>query len=84
MSMCVYTHTHICCCIVASVTSDSLQSYGLQPTRLLCPWNSPGKNLEWVVMLSSRGSSQLRDWTWVSCITGRLFTTELSGKPIHI
>ena len=24
--------------------SDSLQLYGLQPTRLLCPWDSPGKN----------------------------------------
>ena len=23
---------------------DSLQHYGLQPTRLLCPWDSPGKN----------------------------------------
>ena len=23
---------------------DSLQPYGLQPTRLLCPWDSPGKN----------------------------------------
>ena len=27
-----------------SVVSNSLQSYGLQPTRLLCPWDSPGKN----------------------------------------
>ena len=27
-----------------SVLSDSLQPYGLQPTRLLCPWDSPGKN----------------------------------------
>ena len=26
--------------------SDSLQPYGLQPTRLLCPWDSPGKNPE--------------------------------------
>ena len=26
--------------------SDSLQSYGLQPARLLCPWDFPGK--EWV------------------------------------
>ena len=26
-----------------SVVSDSLWSYGLYPTRLLCPWNSPGK-----------------------------------------
>ena len=24
--------------------SDSLQHHGLQPTRLLCPWDSPGKN----------------------------------------
>ena len=24
--------------------SDSLRPHGLQPTRLLCPWNSPGKN----------------------------------------
>ena len=26
------------------VMSDSLQPHGLQPTRLLCPWDSPGKN----------------------------------------
>ena len=29
-----------------SVVSDSLRPHGLQPTRLLCPWNSPGKNTE--------------------------------------
>ena len=28
---------------VASVMSDSLQHYGLYPTRFLCPWDSPGK-----------------------------------------
>ena len=27
-----------------TVVSDSLQPRGLWPTRLLCPWNSPGKN----------------------------------------
>ena len=26
------------------VLSDSLQPDGLQPTRHLCPWSSPGKN----------------------------------------
>ena len=31
-------------CQVASVVSDSLHPYGLQPTRLLCPWDSPGKH----------------------------------------
>ena len=33
-----------CCCQVASVVSDSVRPHGLQPTRLLCPWDSPGKN----------------------------------------
>ena len=27
-----------------SVMSDSLQTYGLKPTRLPCPWASPGKS----------------------------------------
>ena len=27
-----------------SVVSDSSQSHGLQPTRLLCPWDFPGKS----------------------------------------
>ena len=30
----------------SSQLSDSLQPYGLEPTRLLCPWDSPGKNTE--------------------------------------
>ena len=29
---------------VTSVVSDSVRPHGLQPTRLLCPWDSPGKN----------------------------------------
>ena len=27
-----------------SAVSDSLRPHGLQPARLLCPWDSPGKN----------------------------------------
>ena len=35
----------LCVCVcVCSVMSSSLQSHGLQPARLLCPWNFPGKN----------------------------------------
>ena len=35
-----------CVCGVksSSVVSYSLQPHGVQPTRLLCPWNSPGQN----------------------------------------
>ena len=32
------------CMCVCSVMSDSLQPHGLQPTRLLCPWDLPGMN----------------------------------------
>ena len=31
-------------CVSCSVVPSSLPPHGLQPTRLLCPWNSPGKN----------------------------------------
>ena len=33
-------------CVSHSVVSDSLRPHRLQPTRLLCPWNSPSKNTE--------------------------------------
>ena len=37
--------------------------------------------LEWVTFSFSRGSSQSRDQTQVSCIAGGFFTVELLGKP---
>ena len=33
-----------CCCQVASVVSYSVRPQRRQPTRLPCPWDSPGKN----------------------------------------
>ena len=33
-----------CCCCVASVVSNSVRPHRWQPTRLPCPWDSPGKN----------------------------------------
>ena len=102
--------------VSCSVVSDSFHAHRLQPTRLLCPWNSPGKNtgmgshsllqgifptqgsnpglphrrqilyqlshkgspkiLEWIAYPFSRGSSQPRNQTTVSCIAGRLFTNQ--------
>ena len=32
------------CVLSHSVMSNSLQPHGLQPARLLCPWNFPGNN----------------------------------------
>ena len=36
---------------------------------------------EWIAISFSRGSSRPRDWTLVSCITGRLFTNWTTRKP---
>ena len=38
--------------------------------------------LEWVAISSSRGSSPLRDWTWVSRIAGRFFTVQATREAL--
>ena len=48
----------VCVCSVASLMSDSLRPCGLQPAKLLYPWDSPGKNTGMVSMPLSRVSSQ--------------------------
>ena len=35
---------HPMCVLITSVVSNFFQPFGLQPTRLLCLWDSPGKN----------------------------------------
>ena len=36
--------TFLCVCVSHSIMSDSSRPHGLQLSRLLCPWDSPGKN----------------------------------------
>jgi len=40
----ILRNTAAACCQVAPVVSNSVRPHGLQPTRLLRPWDSPGKN----------------------------------------
>ena len=42
--LCTTTSILVVCVLSHSVMYNSLQPHGLQPTRLLCPWDSPGKN----------------------------------------
>ena len=36
----------VCVCVIGcSVMCNSLRPHGLSPTRLLCPWSFPGKNI---------------------------------------
>lgn len=57
-----------------SVISNSLGPCRPWPTRLLCPWNSPSKNIEVDCHFLLQGSSRSRNQTWVSHIAGRFFT----------
>ena len=58
----------------AESESRSAISNTLQLHWLYSPWNSLGQNTGWVAFPFSRGSSQPRDWTQVSCMAGGFFT----------
>ena len=42
---------------------------------------SQARILEWITISSSKVSSQLRNWTCISCLAGWFLTTEPPGKP---
>ena len=44
LSGCTKGNSCCCCCCFVSVMSNSVWSHRRQPTKLLCPWDSPGKN----------------------------------------
>ena len=73
------------CHVHAPVMSGSLQPYGLQPARLLCPWDSPGKNIGVAChallqgIFLTQGSNLCLSHP--PTLAGRSFTTELPGKP---
>ena len=39
--------------------------------------------MEWVAISFSRGFSQPRDWTWVSCFAGGLYQLNQRGSPYY-
>ena len=67
--------------------SDSLGLHGLLPSRLLCPWDSPGKNagvgccaLLQAIFLTQGSSLSLL----CPALEGRFFTTEPNGKALKV
>ena len=72
--------TQVCVCVCVcvyvscSVVSDSLRLHGLQPTRLFCPQNSPGKN-------TGMGCHALLQG--ISSTQGSLTSPALAGSLIH-
>ena len=70
-----------------SVVSHSLHPHGLKPTRLLCPWNFPGKNTgvscRFLFILEDLPNPGLESMSLASsALAGRFFTTEPPGIPL--
>ena len=71
-----------------SVMSNSLQPLGLQPTRLLCPWDFPrqeywtGVPFPFTGYLPKPGVKLTSPTS--SALAGGFFTTKLPGNPIYI
>ena len=66
--------------------TNSLWPHEPQPARLLCPWDSPGKNTGVVAIPFSRGSSRPRDRTTISCnsCTGRQILHHWANWKAHL
>ena len=79
---CVYALKRGCCCyLVAKLRSTLCDHMDSSPPGSSVHGISQARVLEWVVISISRGSSQLRDKIWVSCIAFKFFTTETPGNP---
>ena len=81
-----HTHTHICVCCVLSypLMSDYLRSHELQPVRLLCPWQFPGKNIGVDCHSPLHGIFLTQELNQSSALQVDSLPTELSRKPICI
>ena len=69
-----------------SVVSDSFDPLDCSPPGSSVHGILQARILQWVAIPFSRGSSQPRDWTQDSCITGRWFiiwTTREAPKELH-
>ena len=65
--------------VSCSFVSDSLQPCDCSSLSSSVHGIHQARPLDWVALSFSRGSSQPRDQTWVSCIADRFFTEKLGG-----
>ena len=66
--------------LVTQPCPTPLRPHGLSTARLLCSWNSPGKNTEFNSHSLLQGIFLTQDWTQVSCIAGGFFTNWASRE----
>ena len=86
--VCYQLYMCICICVHLHTRTKSLQSWMTFCDPVDCSPPGPSVHgvlqariLEWIAISSSRGPSQLKDRTHVSCVGKHLFNTEPPGKP---
>ena len=75
------------CVLSCSVMCDALRPHGLNPFRVLCPWDFQARIPEWVAVSYSRGifpTQGLNHVSCMSCFGGRFFTTASPGKSLVV
>ena len=71
-----------CCCFVAKSCLTLLGPHGLQPARLLCPWDFPGKSTGVGCCFLLQGSPDPGIKPASAALAGGgFFTSEPPGKP---
>jgi len=73
----------LCSCSVAQLCPTLGDPRDCSPPASSLHGIFQARTLEWVAISFSRGSSPPRDWTCVSCLAGRFFTTEPPGVMIE-
>ena len=71
-----------CCCLVTVMSNSFETPMDYSPPGCSVHGISQARILKWVATSFSRGSSQLRGWTLVSCFAGGFFTSEPLGKSL--
>ena len=88
----IYVCVCVCVCVYVralscSVMTKSLRPHGLQLTRLLYPWDSPGKNTGVSCHFLLQGiflTQELNPHLLCPKMVGGFFTTEPLGKLLHL
>ena len=68
--------------------SDSVQPHGLQPTRLPCPWDSPGKNTGvgchfLLQCMKVKSESEVAQVVYLKVIQSDPMDCSLPGSSVH-
>ena len=66
--------------VLVTQSCPTLRPHQLWPTRLLCPWDSTGKNTGVGCHFPLQEIFPTLDQTWVSCIVGRFFTVRATRE----